>query len=263
MPAPRAEPTPRYDRGFMLGEAKRNQILELWEVQKYGADSYGDPDYVCIYGMRPTEWHARGVRLLARTALEAVRDRLGDLIGHDVARLLAPMPPETVYTAIDPFAGSCNALYWLLRHLPGATGLAFEADPTIFALTQRNLGLLDHEITLVHDDYRQQLPRHAFDPERFLIVFVAPPWGDALHPDNGLDLRRTYPPTADIVALVDSTFPRNRLLYVTQTHERIVAQSLAEYRRLFTWSDLRIYDINEEGMKHGVILGSSRWQPRP
>ena len=29
---------------------------ELWEVQRYGTDSYGDPDYVPIYGMRPADW---------------------------------------------------------------------------------------------------------------------------------------------------------------------------------------------------------------
>jgi len=31
----------------LLG-AKRNAVLELWEVQRYGSYSYGDTDYVSI-----------------------------------------------------------------------------------------------------------------------------------------------------------------------------------------------------------------------
>ena len=77
---------------------------------------------------------------------------------------------------VDPFAGSCNALYWLLRHLPDADGLAFEADRTICQLTRRNLAHLDRAITLVEGDYRARLGEHAFPADLFLIVFVAPPW---------------------------------------------------------------------------------------
>ena len=62
--------TQHYDRNFLLSPGKRNQEMALWEVEKFGTDSFGDPDYVSIYGMRPAEWYARGVRLLARTTLE-------------------------------------------------------------------------------------------------------------------------------------------------------------------------------------------------
>ena len=44
---------PRYDRDFLLSPAKRNQIVELWEVEKFGRDSFGDPDAVSLYGMTP------------------------------------------------------------------------------------------------------------------------------------------------------------------------------------------------------------------
>ena len=43
-------PGPHYDRGLLLSPAKRNQHVELWEVEKFGADSFGDPHYVSIYG---------------------------------------------------------------------------------------------------------------------------------------------------------------------------------------------------------------------
>ena len=91
---------PRYDRDFLLSPAKRNQIIELWEVEKFGRDSFGNPNAVSLYGMRPADWHARGVRILARTTLEAVRDPLGDRIGQDVARAatLRQVPPSASST---------------------------------------------------------------------------------------------------------------------------------------------------------------------
>jgi hypothetical protein len=44
-------PAPHYDRDFLLSPAKRNQLMELWEVEKFGTDSFGDLNYVSIYGM--------------------------------------------------------------------------------------------------------------------------------------------------------------------------------------------------------------------
>jgi len=102
--------TPRYDRDFLLSADKRNLVMALWEVEKFGTDSFGDPDYVAIHGMRPAEWYAQGVRLLARTTLEAVRDQLGAVIGLDVARKVSAIPAGTPFGVIDPFAGSCNGL---------------------------------------------------------------------------------------------------------------------------------------------------------
>ena len=60
-----------YDRQLLLTGVKRNEILDLWEVQRYGSDSYGDADHVCIYGMRPADWYSKGIRLLGRTAVNA------------------------------------------------------------------------------------------------------------------------------------------------------------------------------------------------
>jgi hypothetical protein len=128
-----------YDRQLLLAGSKRNEILEFWEVQRYGSDSYGDADYVSIYGMPPAEWYSRGVRLLRRTAVECTRDDLGNAIGFDIAAVTSKVPNVSETLVFDPFAGSGNTLYWLLRYLPGASGLGFELDPKVFELTRQNL----------------------------------------------------------------------------------------------------------------------------
>jgi 16S rRNA G966 N2-methylase RsmD len=253
----------KYDRAFLLSDGKRNQVMELWEVQQFGIDSFSDPEYVCIYGMSPTEWYRRGVRLLARTTLEAVRDRLGDLMGKEVASVIHNAPPTTTFAVIDPFAGSCNGLYWILRHVRNSQGLGFEIDKTIFEMTKRNISIcfLDRQMELINADYKSLLDTHRFPSDHFIVAFLAPPWGNALSETTGLDLRRTKPPITDIVDDFELVYKDNRILYVTQVHQHIEPVSLANLKKRFDWSDLRIYDINVEGMKHGVLLGMNRWTP--
>src|SRR5262245_51335115 len=113
-----------YDRQLLLHGDKRNAVLELPEIYRYRIHSYGDADYVSIYGLRPEQWYARGIRLLGRTAVECTRDAVGSAIGQDVAALA----PNAQAVVVDPFAGSGNTLYWLLRYLPCARGLGFELD---------------------------------------------------------------------------------------------------------------------------------------
>jgi len=53
-----------YDREFLLHGEKRNAVLDLPEIHRYGIERYDDADYVSIYGLRPEQWYARGIRLL-------------------------------------------------------------------------------------------------------------------------------------------------------------------------------------------------------
>jgi hypothetical protein len=251
----------KYDRDFLLSPEKRNQVIELWEVEKFGIDSFGDPDHVRIYGMSPAEWYRRGVRLLARTALEAVSDQLGDMIGRDVARVLGGAPAGRKIGVIDPFAGSCNGLYSILRHLPNARGIGFEFERTVYDLTRQNIAALKAHIQLVNGDYKDLLRVHRFPADHNIVAFLAPPWGDALSSETGLDLSRTKPPIIDIVDDFEDVYAGHPILYVTQVHECIEPDSLRSLESKFDWSDLLIYDVNVPGMQHGILLGTCRWVP--
>ena len=168
---------PIHDRAFLLHGPKRNEILTLTEVHQYGIDSFADPDYIRLYGMTPAEWYAQGIRLLGRTAVECTRDPLGDRIGRDVASVATSLPPHTKFTVIDPFAGSCNTLYWILRHVPRSTGIAFELDPQVHELTTRNIAGLDREIALTHGDYESLMGGYDIPADDAILVFVAPALG--------------------------------------------------------------------------------------
>ena len=258
---PSNSPSPVYDRALLLHGSKRNEMLTLAEIEQYGLDSFGDADYVSIYGMRPREWYRHGIRLLGRTAVECTRDKFGKRIGLDVASVAARMPSNQ-WVVIDPFAGSCNTLFWILRHLPNSEGIAFESDPQVFELTHRNLAALDQRIELAHGDYVRLLEERRVPEDRGIVAFVAPPWGTALDEVQGLDLRRTTPPISEVIEQIACQFPKHNILLATQVYEKVVIPSLTEVQTQLDWTELRIYDINGKGRNHGILLATKRWAPR-
>jgi hypothetical protein len=255
-------PPSKYDRRLLLSGGKRNALLELWEVQRYGEDSYGDADYVSVYGMRPEDWYAKGVRLIGRTAVECTRDVLADSIGRDVAATVASAPHAAGMLVVDLFAGSGNTLYWLLRHLTGAKGLGFELDANVFRLTRQNITALGLPIEILNTDFRSGIADLSLTAGDLLIAFIAPPWGDALNQTCGLDLRRTNPPVIEIVKLLFELVTPNPILCSIQVYEALDTSSLAELETCFDWSSLNIYALNTPGQDHGILLGSKRWLPR-
>jgi hypothetical protein len=235
-------------------------VLELWEVEQYGRDSYGDPDYVSVYGLRPEEWYARGLRLLARTVVECTRDRLADLISGDIGALAAdaPLPKDTI--VIDPFAGSANTLYWVAQKVSAREAVGFELDDAVFATSRRNLSILGIDITLLHQPYETALTGVPAREDDLVILYVAPPWGDALDA-SGLDLRRTAPPVVEVVDRVLATFERQTSIVAVQLHESVVAESLEDASSRADWAASRIYGIDPPGSNHGLLLMTLGWRP--
>ena len=255
----RAEPN--YDRQLLLLGPKRNAVLELWEVLRFGTDMFGDANYVSLYGLHPEEWYAREIRVLGRTAIECTPDRVADGIGRDIAETVAATGGTRRMVVIDPFAGSANTLYWILRHLPGAQGIGFELDSQVFHLTQKNLSILQVRIEFVHADYLQALRETKLPEDVLIVAFIAPPWGEAFNTSKGLDLRGTTPPVREIVDGLSQLFP-NPMLFAIQVVQNIIPDSLTELTAHFDWSALHVYDSNKSGRnRNGLVLASRGRRP--
>lgn len=252
-----------FGRQLLLFGAKREAVLELPEVQRYGADSFGAPDHVSLYGMAPADWYRRGIRLLGGTAVECTSDRLAIAIAKDMAALADSAPARAIGLVIDPFVGSGNTLFWIQRQWPGSRGLGFELDPAVFRLTKQNLASLRVPIDIENVDFATGLARVTPPPEQLVVVFIAPPWGDALDAADGLDLCRTQPPVAEIVDLLISRFPANPLLLAVQLYETTQPSSLEELTARCEWSATRLYDLFDAGQNHGVLLGTRGWAVPP
>ena len=242
-----------YDRGLLLG-AKRDVVLDLREVHRYGADSFGDPDYTSVYGLRPAAWYAKGVRLLGRTVVECTRDVLAAAIGADTAAVVPSASSPSGVVVIDPFAGSCNTLYWICRHLPGCRAIGVELDDGVFELSRRNLSIVGSSIELVHADYLTALAGVEVADDAVVVVFIAPPWGEALSSDGVLDLRRTVPPVSRVVDVVLARFAGSMVCAI-QVYETTDGASLSELASRFSWTTLKTYAFNTSGQNHGILLG--------
>jgi len=249
----------RYDRGVLLGP-KRNEPLALWEVERYGRDSFGDADYVRVYGLRPREWYGRGVRLLGRTVVECTRDRLAAEISRDVAAVACEAAAGGT-VVVDPFVGSGNTLLWLTRRLEPRAAVGFELDNAVAELTQRNVALLDLPIEVRHEPYERGIREIRIDDDELIVVFIAPPWGDALTANGELDLRRTTPPMAAVVDRVAAAFDSRRLLLAVQLYERVEPASLTDIVDGCDWSSRELYAIDPPGRNHGLLLATLRWSP--
>ena len=259
MPGETPDLQPRtYDRRLLLGE-KRNEVAELWEVESYGRDSFGDPDFVSIYGLKPADWYGRGVRLLGRTAVECTRDLFADLLARDIAAVAGTVATGEESIVIDPFVGSGNTLYWITRHVQPGRSVGFEQDDVVFELTRRNLSIMSLGIDVHHESYEQGLERLTARDGELVIVFISPPWGEALDPETGLDLRRTTPPVAAVIDLAIAVFHPHKLLFAVQAYESVNADSLAEVTARFDSSALNVYDINPQAKNPGLLLGTVGW----
>lgn len=250
-----------HDRAYLLSDGKRNDVLELWEVEQYGEDSFGDPGYVAVYGLLPAEWYALGIRLLARTTVECTRDVLADTIGADIAALADTAPGVSASVVVDPFAGSANTLYWIARRVGASRALAFELDERVCESTRRNLAIVSLGLGLAHVDYEAGLSRLRIANDELLIVFVAPPWGDALSATAGLDLSRTAPPVPHIIDFVARVFSGHKVLLAVQVYETVVRRSLAAVAARCDWSAVKTYDFDAPGHNHGLLLGTLGWRP--
>jgi 16S rRNA G966 N2-methylase RsmD len=246
-----------YDRWLLLGE-KRSQPLALWEVQQYGRDSFGDADYVSLYGLKPHEWYARGVRIPGRTAVECTRDHLASLIGRDITAAARTAHASSLMV-VDLFAGSGNTLYWIMRHTGARRAIGFELDDTVFDLVRTNLSTMGLGIDLRHDNYEHGLQELRQPGEDLLVVFIAPPWGHALSEGSGLDLRRTQPPVAEVINVTTDLLGSYKLLFAVQVYETVEPDSLAEVTAQLPWSAMTVYGINAPGQNHGLLLATSGW----
>ena len=249
-----------FDRDLLLLGRKRNAVLSLDEIHQYGIDSYQDQDYVSIYGLRPAQAYAMGIRMLGRTAVECTRDVLAAAIATDVADAAAncAAPSRLV---VDPFAGSGNTVYWLLSRLAGARAFAWDNDPKVHELSARNLSLLNLPRQLECAEFPVGLEKVVAEPGELVIAFVAPPWGRALDAGLGLDLSRTEPPVLEIVDCLAQRFEGHPILFAIQVHEIVEGESLSRLVSRFDTYERKIYALNRPGQNHGLLIGCMGWRP--
>lgn len=241
-------------REQLLGE-KRAKILTGDELCDASLRLYGDPDHLRIYGMTPRAFSDRGVRLFGRTAVECTTDPHAIAIARAVgeqARALGLVR----WSLVDLFAGSGNFLYHLAAETGADPVLGLERDPDIFELTRANLECTGSRARLHLGAFQDCLGPALVPDDRACVVCLHPPWADGFSFQDGLDLRKTDPPTADILRVARERLPGHRLVFVHHVHEKMVEASVAEVTRGYRIHTRGVTRGSPPGMNTGYIICS-------
>ena len=79
----------------------RNELIGLWEVERYGSDSFVDVDYVCVYGLRPRDGTATVCACWAGRSSSA--RATGSRPGSAETFLLRPSTVSVAMPLLSPF----------------------------------------------------------------------------------------------------------------------------------------------------------------
>jgi hypothetical protein len=187
-------------RAQLLGP-RRYDVLSLDDIIEVGRVLTGDPEGMAFYGLAPSRWYARGIRLLGRTCVEATPDVTAQPIARTVHALLGRGQGVGV---VDLFAGSGNLMLHVAQAL-SAQACGLDADEAVCRQTDANLRTIGAPTCVRLGDWQSYFD----DPLKVdtTVYVLSPPWGNAFSFANGLDLARTDPP---IPLIVDTIAARDR-----------------------------------------------------
>jgi hypothetical protein len=204
--------------------------LRLRETREAASRLSADRNDLRLFGLPTIAWYLVGIRILGRTVIEATRDPQARFLAKAVAETLREHGHE-VATVIDPFVGSGNVLYHLVKETNARRAIGVELDADISRLTIRNFDVMRRlrqlrgaDIAIHTGDW--SLCR-TFLGEGSALVHLSPPWGDAFTVE-GLDLRATHPPIMAILSELERTSGAGPLFAAVSTFPKVVPESIDE-----------------------------------
>ncbi len=204
--------------------------LRLRETRQAAGRLSGDRNDLRLFGLSTIAWYLLGVRIVGRSVIEATRDPQARFLARAVAQTLREHGHE-ISDVIDPFVGSGNVLYHLVKETGAKRGIGVELDPAICRLTSRNFEVMRRSLQLRGVEIRihpgdWSLCR-AFLGERPTLIHIGPPWGDAFTAE-GLDLRATQPPIKAILAEIEQAAGDAPIFAAISAFPKVVAESVSE-----------------------------------
>lgn len=220
-------------RSRLLSPPLNHKQLSPGEIWRAGRALADDPSDLRLFGMHPLVWYALGFRVLGRTAVEVTRDKQSMFLARSAADTLGSNG-FSVADVIDPFVGSGNLFFHVLRAVHASRGVGLDTNGAVVDLTKRNfsrlrrLGRLGVESLELHE----QDWTHAADylESRPTLVVIDPPWGEGFDA-HGLDLRKTAPPVSEILEALSRRVGEAPVFVMIKIHPMMVAESVEEIKK--------------------------------
>ena len=222
-------------RRFLNPPWDRKQ-LTFREIRRAGWELAGNPHDLRLFGMNPIAWYCLGIRIRGRTAVEVTRDQHAQFLGESVAATLGASG-IAISDVIDPFVGSGNLLFHVLRATKATRGVGLDNNEDVMELTGRNFSRLRRfgrlklaQLALHREDW---VAAEHYIENRPTLILEAPPWGDAFD-SRGLDIRKTAPPMATVLERLAHCARTAPMFAMLQIHPLMVAESVTEITRNYS-----------------------------
>jgi hypothetical protein len=229
-------------RRELLSPPIATQTLGLRETRQAARCLSGDARDLELFGMRTWAWYTLGIRISGRTAVEVTRDPQARFLARAAAETLRERG-HRVRVVIDPFVGSGNLLYHVVKETGAERGVGIDDDRGVLALTRQNFARLRKlgriggaSVALLDGDWAQSV---GFAYDDATLVIVAPPWGEA-YTEDGLDLRKSVPPVLQLLGDISAGAGGDGSLFaLVHTVPHVVAESVAEIRDTYPAFDTK------------------------
>jgi 16S rRNA G966 N2-methylase RsmD len=237
--------------------SSQSRVLSLDEILFISRSYYGDEGLLSLFGKKPKSFYNMGIRILGRSAIECSIDAHSIGMAKSIKKLKRAFFPREEAVILDLFLGSGNLLYHSAKALGFPPAIGIENNKEIYIHTKNNLKIMGDRCQVFFGNSLNYIKKMNFPDNKPLIVLIAPPWGQALSFEDGLDLLKTSPPVDEIIASVKHTFSKQRLIFVIQTYEKLVRNSVKCITDQFTYSNEEIIPSIGEGLNTGLLVCSN------
>jgi 16S rRNA G966 N2-methylase RsmD len=237
--------------------SSQNRVLSLDEILLVSRSYYGDEGLLSLFGKKPKSFYKMGIRILGRSAIECSIDAHSIGMAKSIKKLKRAFFPREEAVILDLFLGSGNLLYHAAKALGFPPAIGIENNREIYTHTKNNLKIMGDKCQVFFGNSLNYIKKMNFPDNKPLIVLIAPPWGQALSFEDGLDLLKTSPPVDEVIASVKHTFSKQRLIFVIQTYEKLVKNSVKCITDQFAFANEEIIPSISSGLNTGLLVCSN------
>ncbi|CAF4340658.1 unnamed protein product [Rotaria sp. Silwood2] len=130
------------------------RLLTAIDLQKIGCIVFGNANATCLYGRTPDELEIQGLHVFARGGIECLYDPYAIPTAKRAAAIIKERyEPNKCIVVVDPFLGSGNQLYHMIKAANATAGFGVEKNPRIYQQTMHKNGLIFNQPDLSYKKF--------------------------------------------------------------------------------------------------------------
>ena len=216
---------------FDLLHYRKNEILSLKEIESLGTTFFKDRFAISLYNLKPNKFIEKKCKLICRSAIECQFDLHSIAISKAIKDFFYRKKIKNL-TTVDLFAGTGNLLYHITKEVEAKQSVAFEINPNVYNCTKNNFKIINFNSKLFNITYSKSFLKN-LSRNNFLLIIIAPPWGNAFSFEKGLNLLKTTPSYLSIMKKLELELKEFKKFYMLLSHEHTEQNSINTIKENF------------------------------